>query len=70
MFCNIGSADRILRITLGLSLVGCGFFVAGTTGIVMGVVGLIPLATGSLGNCPAYRLFKINTCQSSNIKSV
>lgn len=70
MSCNIGSTDRIIRIALGFSLVGCGFVVAGSTGIVMGIVGIILLATGSLGNCPAYTLFKVNTCQSSNIKSV
>jgi hypothetical protein len=70
MGCNIGTADRILRITLGLSFIECEIFVAGTKEIVMSVVRLIPLATSSLENCPAYTLFKINTCQSRNIKSV
>ena len=67
MTCNIGSTDRVLRIVLGIALIGCGIYVAGTTGIILGVVGLIPLATGLVGNCPAYSLFKINTC---NIKKV
>jgi hypothetical protein len=34
----------------------------GTIG-AWGWVGVVPLATGLLGWCPAYRLFGINTCR-------
>ena len=39
---NVGGADRLLRVVLGLA----GFLVlGGTAGTILGVVGLIPLAT-------------------------
>jgi len=63
MACNIGKADRILRVVFGIVL-NCfaGFIISGTTGIIMGIVGLVLLITGLIGNCPAYSLFHINTC--------
>jgi len=33
----------------------------GTVGIVAGVMGLIPLATGLIGWCPLYSLFNLRT---------
>ena len=70
MTCNIGSTDRIARISVGSALIGLGIFVAGTAGIIMSIVGLVPLITGLVGNCPAYSIFKINTCRTKNINPV
>lgn len=67
---NLGSTDRLFRIILGIGLIGGGVFLQGTTGIVMGVVGLVPLLTGLVGNCPAYSLFKVNTCRTDSTKPV
>ena len=64
MTCNIGKADRILRVVSGALLIGVAFYLAGTAGIVLGVIGLIPLLTGVVGYCPAYTLFKIDTCKT------
>ena len=59
---NIGSIDRALRVLAGIALVAVGFGVlGGTVGIVVGVIGLIPLATGLIGWCPLYSLFKLKT---------
>ena len=59
---NIGSIDRVLRVLAGIALVVVGFAVlGGTVGIVVGVIGLIPLATGLIGWCPLYSLFKLKT---------
>lgn len=59
---NVGGIDRILRIVVGLVLVVVGFFVlSGTLGTVVGIVGLIPLATGAIGWCPLYLPFNIST---------
>ena len=44
--CNVGPTDRALRLVVGIVLIGYGTYLAGTTGIIMGVVGLIPLITG------------------------
>ena len=64
--CNVGSTDRALRLVVGIVLIGYGTYITGTTGVVMGVVGLIPLITGLAGKCPAYSLFKINTCRTNH----
>ena len=63
MNCNIGKTDRLLRVALGVVLVIVGVVTSGSQGIIIGVVGLVPLATGLMGNCPAYTLFGINTCK-------
>ena len=56
---NAGSLDRILRIVVGLVLIGLA--ATGTVG-VWGWIGVVPLATGLFGFCPAYTLLGINTC--------
>ncbi|SCK28070.1 Protein of unknown function [Variovorax sp. HW608] len=56
---NVGTIDRVLRIALGLLLVGLAF--TGTVG-PWGYIGLVPLLTGLAGRCPAYSLFGFRTC--------
>ena len=58
---NVGGMDRIIRIVLGLVLIG--LTLAGQIG-AWGWVGLVPLATGALGWCPPYSLLGINTCKT------
>jgi hypothetical protein len=59
---NVGSVDRIARIVLGLALILVGFLaLGGTLGIIVGVVGFIPLLTGLVGWCPLYLPFHIHT---------
>ena len=55
---NVGGIDRILRIVVGLGLVA--WAVMG--GPVWAWIGVLPIATGSLGWCPAYLPFGISTC--------
>lgn len=59
---NVGGVDRVLRIFVGLVLVVLA--VTHTVGI-WGWVGVVPLATGLFGRCPAYTLFGIKTCKSA-----
>ena len=56
---NVGGIDRILRIVLGLVLIG--LTVSGTIG-VWGWVGAVLLGTGLVGWCPPYAIFGFNTC--------
>ena len=56
---NVGGMDRILRIVVGLVLIG--LTVTGTIG-VWGWLGVVPLATGAIGWCPPYAVFGWNTC--------
>lgn len=56
---NVGGIDRILRIVVGLVLIGLA--ATGTVGL-WGWIGVVPLATGLIGTCPAYKLLGLNTC--------
>ena len=57
---NVGKIDRGLRIIAGLALLGWAI----EGGPVWAWIGLIPLATGVFGMCPAYSIFGINTCST------
>ncbi len=58
---NVGSADRVARIVLGILLIALVFVGPQTP---WGWIGVIPLATGFLRTCPLYSIFGINTCKS------
>jgi hypothetical protein len=59
MKCNVGSIDRILRISVGIVLVTLA-----ANGIVgwWGWLGLIPMTTGMFRFCPAYLLLGNHFC--------
>lgn len=56
---NVGSIDKILRIVAGLVLIALAIMGVGTPWTWIGIV---PLATGLVGWCPAYTLLGMNTC--------
>lgn len=64
---NEGTIDRALRVIAGLVLIALA--ATGTVGL-WGWIGIVPLATGLLGWCPAYTLLGINTCpmKSTQVK--
>lgn len=55
---NVGGIDKIARIVVGIALIV--WALAG--GPVWAWIGILPLATGLLGWCPAYTLLGIKTC--------
>lgn len=55
---NIGAADRVVRIALGLVLLALVFIGPVTP---WGWLGLVPLLTGLVGWCPLYSLFGWST---------
>jgi len=57
MTCNMGRGDRVFRGILGIVILGAGLFFQSWWGLI----GLIPLATSTVGFCPAYVPFKLNT---------
>jgi len=63
MTLNEGGVDRAIRIIVGIGLIGLVFVGPQTP---WGWVGLIPLATGVVGWCPAYTAFGIRTCRSKS----
>jgi hypothetical protein len=56
---NVGSRDRIVRVVLGAGLLA--LVVVGPR-TWWGLVGLVPLATGLFGTCPAYSILGVSTC--------
>jgi hypothetical protein len=60
---NVGSTDKIARIAVGAILILLALF--GTIGW-WGWIGVVLLASGLMNWCPAYTLFGINTCPTSN----
>jgi hypothetical protein len=62
---NEGIVDRGLRTIAGVALLVTGFvFVQGTAGAVIGIIGIVPLATGISGYCPLYGILGISTVQT------
>ncbi|AVR89343.1 YgaP family membrane protein [Thauera aromatica] len=55
---NVGGIDKIVRIVIGIALIAWALF----GGPVWAWIGVIPLATGLMGWCPAYGLFGMSTC--------
>ncbi len=56
---NVGSTDRVLRILVGLVLIGLA--ATDTVGL-WGWIGIVPLLTGIFRFCPGYALFGMSTC--------
>ncbi len=56
---NEGTIDRVARVIAGLALIA--LTLTGTIG-VWGWIGVVPLATGIIGICPAYSIFGMSTC--------
>ncbi len=51
-------AGRIGRVLAGAALIAAGVLAGGAGGVVLGVVGLVPLAAGALGICFAAPLLR------------
>lgn len=62
MFKNAGRVDRAVRIVAGLGILSLAFIGPQTA---WGYLGLVPLATGLIGWCPAYMPFGIKTCKTN-----
>jgi len=58
---NVGTADRIIRVIVGLGMLSLLFWVEGKERF-WGLLGLIPLLTGIMGLCPFYALIGFKTC--------
>lgn len=63
---NVGTADRLVRIVLGLGLLAA-FFLTNNSGPWHWayLIGIVPLATGLFSTCPVYSVFGISTCPTN-----
>jgi hypothetical protein len=59
---NEGMIDRVVRVIVGIALISIVFIGPQTP---WGWIGIVPLATGLIGWCPAYSLFGMRTNKKS-----
>lgn len=55
---NEGTADRLIRVTLGVVLLMLAFTGPRTS---WGLIGIVPLLTGLVGSCPLYAVLGFST---------
>ena len=60
---NVGMIDRVVRIILGIVLIGVFALnmVAAPWSYLVVLIGLIALVTGAVGTCPLYSLIGFTT---------
>jgi hypothetical protein len=56
---NVGTVDRVVRIGAGVTLIA--LTLTGTIGL-WGWIGVVPVLTGAVGNCPLYSVLGFSTC--------
>jgi len=61
MTANVGGIDRILRIVVGIAVLSLFFLLEGNARY-WGLLGIVPILTGTFRFCPAYLPFGISTC--------
>lgn len=64
---NVGSADKTIRLILGIALAAWAILGAGfgsTLSYITLAAGVILIATGLLNFCPLFRIFGISTKRS------
>lgn len=58
---NVGGADRVVRVIIGLVILSYVFIGEGGARY-FGLIGLVPLLTAAIGYCPLYSIIGMNTC--------
>lgn len=67
MTVNMGGVDRGLRLIVVIALI-CFAILIGFPNVGwnwVGWVGVIPIVTALIGNCPAYSIVGLSTCKRS-----
>ncbi len=54
---NVGSADRVIRIVVGVAICAAGWYYHSWWGLV----GVVPIVTAAIGWCPAYLPLGLST---------
>ncbi len=64
---NVGDLDRLIRAILGVYAMLLGFlFIQHLVGTILGIIGLIALATAITGRCVLYTLWGKSTVKKAN----
>ncbi len=59
---NVGGIDRILRLLVGLGILGAGLYFKSW----LGLIGLVPVFTAVFRFCPAYVPFGLSSCKTKD----
>lgn len=62
MQCNVGKTDRILRVVLGLCIIGAGLMFQSW----LGAIGVVLLVTAAVGWCPMYLPLGFSSCKKKS----
>ena len=65
MTVNVGTLDRILRISVGIIILAAGYYFKSW----WGAIGLIPLTTGIVKFCPLYPKLKMTTLKKETTET-
>ena len=62
---NMGTADRVIRAILALTVAFLYFTdrIDGTLALILGILAIVFLLTSFVGRCPAYLPFGASTCR-------
>jgi hypothetical protein len=63
---NVGSADKIIRIILGVTIIAYGIYNQSW----LGLVGIVPLFTAFISWCPVYSLIGVSTNKKVNVEKI
>ena len=58
---NVGNADKIIRLIIGIVIAGLGIYFKSWWGLVA----IVPFATAIFGVCPLYTPLRISTKKNS-----
>lgn len=66
--CNVGGADKTVRLIVGVLLLAVAAFYAVDTvwKVVAGVAGVVAIVTAFAGFCPLYAMLGMNTCKDKS----
>jgi hypothetical protein len=60
MIANVGGADRVIRVVVGVAIIAAGIYFKSW----WGVIGVLPLLTALVRHCPAYLPFGLSTART------
>lgn len=63
---NVGTVDRAARVIAGIALLALFFLYPEASWRNWTLIGVIPLVTGLMSNCPLYSILGISSCPAKN----
>lgn len=64
MSANVGMADRVVRLVIGIALIAWAIPIGFAPGQWnwIGWIGVVPILTAIFANCPLYSMIGVSTC--------